>query len=108
MLPMLSGSLGFALTGMFFVFLFFEIVMVTSFSLATELLPAARATMMSGFYALSGIGRMAGVLGAGVFWKIGGIQMVAWSAACFTILGLISLLWGLHDWKVDGADSEAR
>jgi len=32
-LPMLGGSLGFALTGMFFVFLFFEIVMVTSFSL---------------------------------------------------------------------------
>jgi len=72
------------------------------------LLPEARATMMSGFYALSGIGRMAGVLGAGLFWKIGGIQMVAWSAACFTILGLISLLWGLRAWQVDRPGSEAR
>jgi len=106
MLPMLGGSLSLALAGMFFVFLFFEIVMVTSFSLSTELLPGARATMMSGFYALSGIGRMAGVLGAGIFWKIGGIQMVAWSAACFTLLGLISLVWGVSKWQGDGSDSE--
>ena len=108
MLPMLGGSLSFALVGMFCVFLFFEIVMVTSFSLATELVPEARATMMSGFYALSGIGRMAGVLGAGLLWKIGGIQMVAWGAACFTILGLFSLLWGLHNWQIDGSGGEAR
>lgn len=107
-LPMLDSSLSFALTGMFFVFLFFEIVMVTSFSLATELLPEARATMMSGYYALSGIGRMVGVLGAGLLWEIGGIQMVAWSAACFTILGLISLLWGLSDWQVEGSGSETK
>jgi predicted MFS family arabinose efflux permease len=107
-LPMLGGSLGFALAGMFFVFLFFEIVMVTSVSLSTELLPGARATMMSGFYALCGIGRMVGVLGAGLFWKIGGIQMVAWSSACFTILGLISLLWGMSRWRIDGADREQR
>lgn len=106
MLPLLDGCLSWALTGMFFVFLFFEIVMVTSFSLSTELLPRARATMMSGFYALSGIGRMAGVLGAGIFWKIGGIQMVAWSAACFTLLGLISLVWGLYSWQGDGADCD--
>lgn len=105
-LPMLGSSLGLALAGMFLVFLFFEIVMVTSFSLSTELVPGARATMMSGFYALSGIGRMVGVLGAGLLWKIGGIQMVAWSSACFTLLGLISLLWGLYNWQGDGSDCE--
>lgn len=108
MLPFLDASLGFALAGMFFVFLFFEIVMVTSFSLSTELLPGARATMMSGFYALSGLGRMAGVLGAGILWKIGGIQLVARSAACFTLLGLISLLWGLNNWQIDKLDDNSK
>lgn len=99
MLPIVSTSLTLALVGVFFVFLFFETVMVTSFSLSTELLPARRATMMSGYYALSGIGRMTGVLTGGILWKIGGIEMVAWSASCFTGLGLVSLLWGLHGWQ---------
>lgn len=101
MLPVIGSSLTFAMAGMFLVFLFFEIVMVTSFSLSTELLPGARATMMSGFYALSGIGRMTGVLLGGLFWRVGGIEMVAWSASFCTILGLISLLWGLHNWQDD-------
>ena len=107
-LPLLDGSLSLALAGMFFVFLFFEIVMVTSFSLSTELVPGARATMMSGFYALSGIGRMVGVLGAGIFWQIGGIKMVAWSAACFTIFGLISLVWGVNNWQKDGSGRNSK
>ena len=101
LLPIIGTSLPLALVGMFFVFLFFEIAMVTSFSLSTELLPASRATMMSGFYALSGIGRMAGVLAGGGLWKCGGIEVVAWSAACFTSLGLLFLLWGLHAWRLD-------
>lgn len=100
-LPIIGTSLPLALVGMFFVFLFFEIAMVTSFSLTTELLPASRATMMSGFYALSGIGRMAGVLAGGGLWTFGGIEVVAWSAACFTGLGLLFLLWGLHAWRLD-------
>ena len=101
LLPIIGTSLPLALVGMFFVFLFFEIAMVTSFSLSTELLPASRATMMSGFYALSGIGRMAGVLAGGGLWKCGGIEVVAWSAACFTSLGLLFLLWGLLAWRLD-------
>ncbi|MFT5701422.1 MAG: putative MFS family arabinose efflux permease [Desulforhopalus sp.] len=99
LLPIIGSSFALAMAGMFFVFLFFEIVMVTSFSLSTELLPTSRATMMSGFYAFSGIGRMVGVLIGGILWGIGGIEMVAWSASCFTVLGLISLLWGLYGWR---------
>jgi hypothetical protein len=51
---------------------------------------------MSGFYATSGVGRMIGVLIGGTLWHVGGITAVAWTAAGFTLLGLLSLLWGLH------------
>ncbi len=101
-LPFMGGALLRAMIGMFLVFLFFEIVMVTSFSLSTELLPDARATMMSGFYAFSGIGRMIGVFSGGILWKFGGITVVAWCASFLTLLGLISLLWGLHGWQHSG------
>lgn len=97
-LPFLGISLSFALVGMFFVFFFFEFAMVTSFSLCTELHPGARATMMSGFYATSGIGRMFGVLLGGILWQFGGIKAVAFSAAGSTFVGLFFLLWGLKKW----------
>ncbi len=81
------------------VFLSFEFTMVTSFSLSTELMPQARATMMAGFYATAGIGRVIGILAGTTLWKIGGITGVAWMAACLTAMGLLSFLWGLHGWE---------
>jgi predicted MFS family arabinose efflux permease len=62
-------------------------------------MPEARATMMSGFYATSGIGRMIGVLVGGGLWHYGGITAVAWSSAGLTLLGLLSFVWGLHGWR---------
>ena len=99
LLPFIGRTLPLAMAGMFCVFLAFELIMVTSFSLSTELIPKARATMMSGFYATAGVGRMIGVLIGGFLWQIGGITAVAWSSAGFTFLGLLSLLWGLHGWR---------
>lgn len=98
LLPFIGRTLPLAMIGVFCVFLAFEFTMVTSFSLSTELMPKARATMMSGFYATSGIGRMTGVLIGGALWQIGGITAVAWTSAGFTVLGLLSLVWGLHGW----------
>lgn len=108
LLPFIGCTLMSAMAGMFCVFLFFEFTIVSSFSLSTELMPEARATMMGGFYASSGIGRMIGVLVGGLFWKIGGISVVAWSAACFTLLGLVSLLWGLHGWRPSGGNNSTE
>ncbi|TKB24770.1 MFS transporter [Desulfopila sp. IMCC35006] len=99
LLPFIGRTLPLAMTGVFCVFLAFEFTMVTSFSLSTELMPRARATMMSGFYATSGIGRMTGVLIGGALWQFGGITAVAWTSAGFTVLGLLSLVWGLHGWR---------
>ncbi|NNK95575.1 MAG: MFS transporter, partial [Desulfobacterales bacterium] len=99
LLPFIGKTLPLAMAGMFCVFLFFEFTIVTSFSLCTELLPKARATMMAGFYATAGVGRMIGVLIGAFLWQIGGITAVAWTSAGMTLLGLMSLLWGLHGWR---------
>lgn len=101
LLPIIGRTLPLAMVGMFCVFLAFEFTIVTSFSLSTELMPGARATMMSGFYATSGVGRMIGVLIGGLLWSYGGITAVAWSSAGFTLLGLLSFVWGLHGWRRD-------
>ncbi|EKD37531.1 MAG: major facilitator superfamily MFS_1, partial [uncultured bacterium] len=99
LLPFIGRSLPLAMTGMFWIFLAFEFTIVTSFSLSTELMPKARATMMAGFYAAGGMGRMIGVLIGGGLWQAGGITAVAWTSAFFTGIGLLSLLWGLHGWS---------
>jgi len=107
LLPLIGGTLPLAMAGMFCVFLTFEFTMVTSFSLSTELMPETRATMMAGFYATSGVGRMIGVLFGGGLWHLGGIAFVAWTAAGFTILGLLSLVWGLYGWHHDSGGTHS-
>lgn len=99
LLPVIGVSLPLAMVAMFLVFLAFEFVIVTSFSLSTELMPDARATMMAGFYATAGVGRMLGVLLGGFLWELGGITAVTRCSAGLTVLGLVSLLWGLHGWS---------
>lgn len=98
-LPFLGLTLPLAMAGMFLLFFCFEFTIVSSFSLGTELVPDARATMMSGFYAMAGVGRMIGVLLGGALWSLGGISLVCSSAAVLTGLALVSLLWGLRGWQ---------
>ena len=85
--------------GLFFLFLIFEFTIVTSISIATELLPSLRATMMSGFYATAGIGRVIGALIGGVVWLAGGMAAIAGVAGGMTIMALAALLWGLKAWS---------
>ena len=66
LLPFIGRTLPLAMTGMFCIFLAFEFTIVSSFSLTTELMPKSRATMLAGFYATAGCGRMIGVLVRGV------------------------------------------
>lgn len=104
LLPVIGQSLGLAMAGLFLVFLSFEFTIVTSFSLCTEIIPKARATMMAGYYATAGIGRMVGVLVAGFIWNLAGIGGVAAASALLTLLGLLAMLWGLYGWKPSPTD----
>ncbi|NJN95569.1 MAG: MFS transporter [Anaerolineales bacterium] len=98
LLPLFGHTLPLALAGLFVVFLSFEFAVVTTISLATEVLPGARATMMASFMATMGVGRVIGALAGGSIWLGGGILAVSLVSASTTALALGCLWWGLHRW----------
>ena len=85
--------------GLAIIFLVFEFTMVSSFSLCTELLPGLRATMMSGLFAMAGIGRVFGALMGGAVWQNGGILATGCVSGFLTFLALLCLVGGLRGWK---------
>jgi len=102
LLPFLGQTLILALVALFLVFITFELTVVTSFSFATEILPQARATMMSAYLATSSLGHMIGTLLGGVIWTWGdtlqwsNIYLIAFSAAALNLLAFGSIMWGLR------------
>jgi predicted MFS family arabinose efflux permease len=98
-LPLLGVGIGSALCGLGLIFMAFEFTLVTSLSLATELLPRARATMMAGFLASAGLGRVAGALIGVRIWLAGGINITAVVSAGCSLLALICLWRGLTGWS---------
>ena len=98
-LPAIGINLSLALGGLFFVFFAFEVAIVTSISLCTELLPEARATMMAGFHASAGLGRVIGALIGGPVWIAGGIYATGIVSGVMTGLALVILMWGIRGWK---------
>jgi predicted MFS family arabinose efflux permease len=87
------------LTGLAILFFIFEFTMVTSLSLCTEILPGFRATMMSGFFATAGIGRVLGALMGGAVWQAGGILATGCVSGGLTFLGMLCLMRGLKGWQ---------
>lgn len=96
LLPIIGTSLPTALAGLFLLFMTFEFTIVCSFSLSTELLPTARATMMAGVLAAAGLGRMAGAITGGSLWLASGLWGVSLVSVLAALLALGSLLWGLR------------
>jgi predicted MFS family arabinose efflux permease len=67
-LPFTGGSLGLAMGGLGFFYVTFEILMVSALTMMSEVMPAARATMLSATLAGFSIGRMLGdLIGPGLF-----------------------------------------
>jgi MFS transporter, DHA1 family, inner membrane transport protein len=98
LLPLLEGSLTGGLGALFSVFLFTEFAIVAALSLSTEVMPDARATMMSGYLAAASLGRVCGALMGGFLWSLGGLRAVALVSASINTLALLSFLWGLRFW----------
>lgn len=99
LLPFMDGSLTTALIGLAVLFFIFEFTLVTSLSLCTEILPGLRATVMSGFLAASGVGRVLGALMGGAVWQNGGILATGCVSGTLTFLGLACLWVGLRGWN---------
>jgi predicted MFS family arabinose efflux permease len=102
-LPATEAAVPWALAGLFVIFLTYEFAIVSSISLATELVPGRRATMMAAFFAAAGIGRIIGALCGGFIWTIGGISANITFSASLSLLAIVALFWGLRRW--DGIES---
>ena len=99
LLPLWGASLTGALVGLFAVFTAFEFSVVVCLSLSTELVSGQRATMMSGFSAAAGLGRLCGAMVGVPLWQAGSILSVSHAATVLTLLGWASLYWGLARWR---------
>ena len=100
-LPVLGRSLVGALVGLFIVFLTFEFTVVTNSSFVVEILPGARATMLSSLLAAASLGRMIGVLVGGLVWLAGGLVANALFAAAIAALAVVCFAWGFRSWHSD-------
>lgn len=79
-----------AMAGLFFFYLGFEFTLVSYIPLMTEVMPQARATLMSAYLASTSLGRAVGaVLGAVLY--IAGFQANALAAFAFNLLALYLL-----------------
>jgi predicted MFS family arabinose efflux permease len=107
-LPLIGRTLSAALTGLFVIFLIYEFTIVTSMSLCTELMPGSRATMMSGFFAAAGVGRVVGAMIGGHVWMAGGILATGLVSSMVNVLGLMMLVWGLYRWKSEDGSQRAE
>lgn len=89
-LPLAGGQLPLALAGLFLVFISFEVTVVATLPLMTELEPAARGRVMTTNLAAFAAGRMLGDLTAGWLFHLGffwiGVVSAASSAAALVIL----------------------
>ena len=100
LLPVIARSLPLALAGLFLVFISFEFTYVVGVSVFTEVLPAARSTMMGGVQAVAGVGRVFGALLGGLLWTVGGVAMVGSVAAAVSAAGVVVLFLGLRAARV--------
>jgi predicted MFS family arabinose efflux permease len=98
-LPFAAVTVPLALGMLFVHFCIFEATIVTILSLATELLPASRATMVATYYAAAGLGRIGGALLGGPVWLAFGIVGIGMTSAAVTALALAALAWGLRGWQ---------
>jgi predicted MFS family arabinose efflux permease len=99
LLPFAAATVHLALGMLFVHFCIFEMTIVTILSLATELIPQSRATMIATYYAAAGLGRVAGALSGGAVWLAFGIVGTGVTSAAVSALALASLWWGLRGWR---------
>lgn len=92
-----SGDLWAARIWLFALFICFEFMIVATIPLVTELVPAARGTMLALNLASSSLGRAIGALIAPSLWMMGGILWNGLAAGAITLCALGLLLRYIHD-----------
>ena len=96
LIPLTSASLTTALISLFFLFLGFEMMVVGAIPLMTELVPEARATVMSAVGAASSLGRALGTVVGPFLWERWGLEANAGMAAVLTATAVFIIARWLH------------
>lgn len=90
-LPIIGQTQLGALTGLFFFYITFEYIMVSHIPLMTELVPSARATMLSMNVTGHAIGRALGAFLAAFIYETFGFVFVTGIAVAFNVFALLAL-----------------
>ncbi|MDP1544965.1 MAG: MFS transporter [Anaerolineales bacterium] len=91
LLPFIGQTQTGALIGLFLFYITFEYVMVSHIPMMTELVPSARATMLSMNVTGHALGRALGAFLAGFIYQPFGFLFVALTAVLFNVAGLLAL-----------------
>lgn len=91
LLPFIGQTQVGALVGLFLFYITFEYTLVSHIPLMTELVPSARATMLSMNVTGHALGRAIGAFLAGFIYQQFGFMVVAFIAVLFNVVGLIAL-----------------
>ena len=91
LLPIIGQTQAGALVGLFLFYITFEYVMVSHIPLMTELVPSARATMLSMNVTGHAVGRALGAFLAAFIYQQFGFTFVALIAVVFNVAGLLAL-----------------
>jgi DHA1 family inner membrane transport protein len=91
LLPVIGRTETGALVGLFLFYITFEYVLVSHISLMTEVMPQARATLLSFNVTGHSLGRMGGALLATFIYRQFGFFFVALMAVFFNVLALLAL-----------------
>jgi predicted MFS family arabinose efflux permease len=92
MLPLMQSNLTGALVALFLFYISFEFLIVSSIPLMTEVMPKARATMMSGFFTTASIGRAAASVVVSPLYSFG-FGAAVFVAVAFNLLSM----WAIRD-----------
>jgi len=91
LLPIIGHTQAGALIGLFLFYITFEYVMVSHIPLVTELVPSARATILSMNVTGHSLGRALGAILAAFIYQQFGFTFVALTAVVFNVAGLMAL-----------------
>ena len=91
LLPFIGQTQTGALIGLFLFYITFEYIMVSHIPLMTELVPSARATMLSLNITGHSVGRAIGAFLAAIIYQHYGFMFVALTAVLFNAAGLLAL-----------------
>jgi predicted MFS family arabinose efflux permease len=91
LLPFIGQTQTGALIGLFFFYITFEYIMVSHIPLVTELMPSARATILSLNVTGHSIGRAMGAFLAALLYQQFGFLFVAFTAVFFNMIAMLAL-----------------